>query len=251
MSEKPGYIPLYRKIQDNFLWKERRVFSKAEAWIDILMEARFSDEPETFVIGTKLLQCSYGEVLYSMDTWADRWRWSKSKVKRVLDLFAKCSMIELKNETVTTRISVLNYSKYDPRRNGNETQVKRKRNASETHVEPTEEGKEGKKVNKPHAPFDDILVLFGNKLPMLSVPVLDEALRAQIRVRWNEHPDIEWWIKYFDIVLQSPWLIGNGSDWKATLPWLMGPKNMSKVLNGQYLKTVKTESKSISQSDWF
>ena len=34
--------------------------------------------------------------------------------------------------TVTTRISIINYSDYDPKRNASETQVKRMRNASET-----------------------------------------------------------------------------------------------------------------------
>ena len=145
---KPGYIALYRKIQDNFLWKERREFSKAEAWIDILMEVRWSQEPESVVIGNTVLTCHYAESLKSLETWARRWNWSKAKVRRVFDLFQKCSMIEYKTETVTTRIRVCNYEQYDPRRNASETQVKRDRNAIETRSDPEEERKESKNVKK-------------------------------------------------------------------------------------------------------
>jgi len=143
---KPGYIALYRKIQDNFLWEEKRVFSKAEAWIDILMEARWKEEPKEIVIKNKRLVCNYGQCLYSLETWARRWNWNKTKVRRVLELFQKCSMIVLESVTVSVRITVCNYGQYNPKRNTNETEVKRKRNRSETEVAPTEEGNKEKNV---------------------------------------------------------------------------------------------------------
>ena len=42
--------------------------------------------------------------------------------------------IDFKSETVTTRIKIINYETYDPKRNGSGTEVKRKRNAGETQV---------------------------------------------------------------------------------------------------------------------
>jgi len=68
-----GWIALHRKIQDNFLWKEPRVFSKAEAWIDILMEAQHSPEPQEVGFGMTVLRCNYAECLKSIATWAARW----------------------------------------------------------------------------------------------------------------------------------------------------------------------------------
>lgn len=67
MKDNSGFIALYRKFQDNFLWKERRIFSRAEAWLDILMEARWKSEPEQVLIGNKTLYCNYAECLYSLD----------------------------------------------------------------------------------------------------------------------------------------------------------------------------------------
>lgn len=148
MKENFGFLGIARKFQDHFLWKERRVFSSAEAWIDILFEVRWKKEPSEVLIGRTILYCNYSECLYSLDTWANRWKWSKSKVKRFLNLLAECSMIELKNETVTTRIKVLNYSKYNDLRHTSDTQEKRKRNARETQAEPTEP-REPKKQREP------------------------------------------------------------------------------------------------------
>ncbi len=133
---KRGYIKLWRRLQSNELWKERRVFSKAEAWIDILMEVQHSETPQKVILGMNTILCHQGESLKSLETWAKRWGWTKSKTRRVLQLFQRCSMIRLKSETVTTRLSVCNYNDYNKSRNTNETQMKRKRNANETQVAP-------------------------------------------------------------------------------------------------------------------
>jgi len=129
-----GYVALYRKIQDHPFYKEKREFSKYEAWIDILMEVQHSDEAHDVIFGMKILKCYYGESLKSLKTWAKRWNWSPSKVKRYFELLKKMERISIKNETVTTRLKVLNYELYDPKRNASKTQVKRKRNANDFDV---------------------------------------------------------------------------------------------------------------------
>ncbi len=108
-----GYIALHRKIRDNFLWKEKRSFSKAEAWLDILMEAQHNHEPQQVVIGMTSLTSNYGESLKSLLTWSKRWKWLRSKVVRFLNLLKNEHMVELKTEQVTTRITVCNYSRYN------------------------------------------------------------------------------------------------------------------------------------------
>ena len=130
-----GYIALHRKIRDNFLWKERRSFSKAEAWLDILMETQHSEKPQQVALGMTVLTCNYGESLKSIRTWAKRWRWSQNKVRRFFKLLQSASMIVTKSEQVTTRLTVCNYGKYDIRRNDNGTAAERQRNRSGTRTE--------------------------------------------------------------------------------------------------------------------
>ena len=53
-------------------------------------------------------------------------------------------MIVLKSETQTTRLTICKYETYQDMRHADETHLKRKRNACETHLTPIEEGKERK-----------------------------------------------------------------------------------------------------------
>jgi hypothetical protein len=122
-----GYIALWRKIKDHDFWKEPRVFSKYEAWIDMLMEAQHDENQKQVVIGMKVLTCGYGECLKSNVTWGRRWGWTEAKVRRFLKLLEKMGQIRFKSEGVTTRITLINYASYDPRRRRNDEETTRTR----------------------------------------------------------------------------------------------------------------------------
>ncbi len=129
---KTGWISLHRKIQDHWLWKEKRIFSKAEAWIDILMEC--NHEGQKVNLGNEVIYCQRAESVKSLKTWASRWGWTISRVRRFLELLKSDSMIELKPTHNTTHLKVLNYDSYQDTRNESETNLKQKRNESETKV---------------------------------------------------------------------------------------------------------------------
>ena len=127
-----GYFAVWRKIEDHEFYKEKRVFSKYEAWLDILMQAQHDEDVKDVVIGMRVLKCNYGESLKSVRTWGTRWSWGEARVKRFLKLLEKMNQIRCKNETVTTRISILNYCQYDPKRHSYDTASKQLRNSCET-----------------------------------------------------------------------------------------------------------------------
>lgn len=131
-----GYIKLWRKYQDNEFWKERREFSKAEAWLDILMQVQHSKEPQFISLGMSVVECKQGQAIKSLDTWAQRWNWHKSKVRRFMHLLQKRTMIDTEALPQTTRITVLGYETYNETRHSNETEMKHKRNGDETHSTP-------------------------------------------------------------------------------------------------------------------
>ena len=79
-----GWIKLNRSIQSHWIYNERRKFSKLEAWIDMLMTANYADNK--VIIKGKLYEVKRGESINSMDTWASRWSWDKSAVRRFLTL---------------------------------------------------------------------------------------------------------------------------------------------------------------------
>ena len=144
-DNKNGWIQLDRVFFEHSLWGESREFSRAEAWIDLIQLARYSETPDVTQIKDRHITCNRGQLIHSLKTLAKRWGWSRSKVKRVLDVFVSRDMIRYRNETVTSCITICNYDTYQPLKSSSETQIERKRNASETQVDTQEEGKERKK----------------------------------------------------------------------------------------------------------
>ena len=125
-------------------------------------------EPKKVLIKGQLLEVNRGEVIYSYETWANRWKINKSKVLRFLKMLEKDSMIVLKSETVTTRLTICKYDTYQGERNDSETQVKRTRNAGETQVKPTKEVKELKnEISKEtFISLDEVEEEMGKEKPM-------------------------------------------------------------------------------------
>lgn len=131
---KTGWIALHRKIQNNVLWKDGRKFSRFKAWLDILMEARHDEKQDRVMIENTIITCDRGQSIKSIETWALRWKWSRSAVHRFLTFLKRDGMITTENLVKTIRITVCKYNTYQMERNGSETEVKRERNGSETEV---------------------------------------------------------------------------------------------------------------------
>lgn len=141
-----GWIKIHRSITNHWLYTEKRVFSKFEAWNDILLTVNYTDA-KTIIKGS-IYEVKRGQSILSLESWSKRWNWDKSKVRRFLNTLQLDNMIVIKSDTVTTQLTVCNYESYQGERNADETQVKRKRNASETHATPIEERKkENKEIN--------------------------------------------------------------------------------------------------------
>lgn len=141
-----GWLKLHRRIHDSEMWSEQRVFSKAEAWIDLLLMARWQKAPHNVVVGMHTFTLNRGEILNTTRELGVRWGWSKAKVHRFLRWLEKRNSIRHDNETVISRVTIVNYEDYQDDSADDKTHVKRKCNAHETHVKrylKEEEGEEG------------------------------------------------------------------------------------------------------------
>lgn len=104
-----GFIFLHRKIFDNKYYYSQP-FTKSSAWIDLLLLANFHDGYlEVRGIG---LQVKRGQLAYSRENLARRWRWSTGKVNRYLSKLKVDGQINFQNSNVTTLITILNYDLY-------------------------------------------------------------------------------------------------------------------------------------------
>lgn len=84
-----GFVPLMRRFKDNPLWTEKRKFSRAEAWIDLLFKARYSETPKDISDRGESITINEGDVLTSMLTLSKDWRRSRAFVKNFIKTLEK------------------------------------------------------------------------------------------------------------------------------------------------------------------
>lgn len=107
---KEGYIKLYRGLENNPLWT-LDTFSKAQAWIDLLLLTNHKIGHIKLRNG-EIVQINRGECGWSMESLAKRWQWSRGKVKRFFEYLKNEKMIQQTNIPNATIIKVLNYDRF-------------------------------------------------------------------------------------------------------------------------------------------
>lgn len=233
-----GWIKIYREITDHWLYKEKRKFSRFEAWNDILLTVNYT-EAQTIIKG-KLYTVKKGESLLSLDSWAKRWNWDKSSVRRFLTLLQNETMINLVSDNISTRLIVCKWEIYQDERNANETQTKRKRNANDIQTTPIKESKEIKKeknnnnsinielLNKRKIEFSETLSPF---LPKYGKDMLNDFFRY-----WTEPNKSLTKLKF---ELQKTWSVE-----LRLSTWDRNNKNFKPVNNGKSNDTTRSEKRS-------
>jgi DNA-binding transcriptional regulator YhcF (GntR family) len=157
-----GYIQLHRKIQDHWIWDKKRKYSEFEAWLDLLINARWQGKSKKHKIGLKLYVIKRGDQIRSMKTLAETWNWNTSKVRRFLKMLQDDNMIRITSDTQTTHVSIINYNTYQVTRIANESQMNFKRISDEFQMNTTKESikniKEDEEAELPPPPsiFDSI-----------------------------------------------------------------------------------------------
>ena len=110
-----AFIKIDRNFFEGKYWKQKRVFSQAEAWIDLVRTARFEIEPETRILSSgRYITIKRGEIHASIRFLAERWSWGIDKVKRFLDAAIYEQAIERSTEQGECIITLLNYDIYNP-----------------------------------------------------------------------------------------------------------------------------------------
>jgi DNA replication protein DnaD len=102
-----GWIKLHRELTDHWLWEEKP-FDKKSAWIDLLLMA--NHEEKKVMLGSELIDVERGGLITSEVKLADRWGWSRTKIRRFLEMLENDSMIVLKKDNKKTVINIVNFS---------------------------------------------------------------------------------------------------------------------------------------------
>lgn len=113
MENNTGWIKLHRAIMNHPDWLAEP-FTRAQAWVDLLLLANHT----TGHIRKRgiLIEVQRGQVGYSEETLAARWKWSRGKVIRFLsrlkaDLQISRNPVQ-QNPKLSCLISIINYEAY-------------------------------------------------------------------------------------------------------------------------------------------
>lgn len=139
-----GWIKLHRQIWRNEeVWATDEPFDKRSAWIDLILMA--NHEPRETVIDGNPVIIGRGQLHTSERKLAERWRWSRDKVRRFLATTKRTGMLTTKQTTKGTTITVEKYSDYQDRATTDDT-------TKPTTKEPTGKTQTRRKEEKNRAP---------------------------------------------------------------------------------------------------
>lgn len=121
MSDKMGYIAIFRDLMDHWIWKQKP-FSKGQAWIDLILLATHKAEKKPYK--DRIIEYERGKIYKSELEFSTRWGWNRKTVHLFLKQLESDGMIEVIWTTQGTTITIVNYDFYqtpkkrDGQRNG-------------------------------------------------------------------------------------------------------------------------------------
>lgn len=164
-----GWIKLHRQITEHWLWEEKP-FSKGQAWIDLLLQANHKENKVPF--GNQLISIERGEFLTSESKLAERWGWSRKKVRNFLTMLSQDGMIEnIKMPNKGTRIKIVNYGVYQDlgdntgtTKDTTQEQLKNNRGTTEEQLRNTNKNNKNDKNEKE---YKEVVVVVDNSQQQL------------------------------------------------------------------------------------
>lgn len=136
---------MHRSILENFLWQEERKFSKAEAWLELLLTANYEDRK--VLVSGQSVEVKAGQILTTMKYLAQHWGWSGSKVKLFLNLLENEEMIATKRTSKYTLVTILKWGFYQGQEVEKNYQKNIRKISENYQKNTTEELKNNKNIN--------------------------------------------------------------------------------------------------------
>ncbi len=159
-----GWIKLHRQLLDSDLWKSEP-FTRGQAWVDLLLLANHQ-ESFFYKRGVKII-VKRGQLARSEVELSDRWKWSRTKVRKFLNDLKKEQQIEQQKTNVTQVVSIVNYELFQKKEQQIEQQKDSKSTAEvqqkNTYKNEKNEKNENIIKNKPVFNFRKNLIDFGCK----------------------------------------------------------------------------------------
>lgn len=260
MDDVTGWIKLSRKILQE-QWYLGEKFTKAMCWIDLLLLAEWRKERTFFVRGIEVV-VGRGQVAMPLTDISKRWNLAVNTVRARLREMIKDGRVSVKADNVVTRITILNWEKYQGLEMPTDNVSVETASACETQsavppaqvieheteqliedviveeLQVTAPALPPSKPKKPEVDCDFVLRLYHDRCPSLpKVLKLSDKRKMKIRVRFEEMRfDYETLQQVFDKAEASSFMRGdNNRGWRADFDWIFNNStNWLKILEGKY-----------------
>ena len=242
MADK-GWIKTYRQILDCWLWTDKEPYDKRSAWMYLLLTANHSDKKIMF--NGELIVVKRGQILTSIRTLAEKWKWSYDKTLRFLRLIESDGMIEKESDKFRTLITIVNYEVFQDSPNTERTEISEQ---TSERISDKQELKNEKNINI-RSNSDDL-----NES--------DKQKKKKPKLTEEENEEL---VKNFEIIYNSyPKKVGKTSGFELYKQWLNGRDILGKRIKltnrqmwlaiARYKKQLEdneTEKQFIKQFDTF
>lgn len=108
-NKDQGWIKVFRTFFESELWLAYP-FTPGQAWIDLIGLANYADTEHFFRGKVQIIR--RGQLVTSDRFLADRWKWSKGRVRRYIKTLVFLKMVTTDRTTDGTTITIENYEKY-------------------------------------------------------------------------------------------------------------------------------------------
>lgn len=203
-----GYLKLDRQIVDSPIWDDGEPFDAAHAWIDLLLYVNWKDKER--LVRKKIVMVKRGSQIVSDQFLANRWHWSRNRVRRYIKMLEDAGMITVNRTADGTWLNVVNYTFFQDRWTANGTTD----GTTDGTAGDTTDGTQSNKDNKNNKSEE---VFFGADAQKKIPPEFDEV-KAYVRSKGYKMEVTEF-MTYYEM---RGWTLTNGrkiTDWRAAVDY--------------------------------
>lgn len=209
-----GYIKLYRKCLENEFFLEKP-FDRWRAFEYLLISARY--KPSRVILKGQVIELEAGQLIVSEKKLAEKWDWSRGKVRRFLSLLESLQMIQVNGTAYGTLVTIENYTKYqcDGTSDGTTDSTSDSTTDSTSDGTHIKKDKKDKKVKKDKNIYNNARArACKTHTANFSPPDIQDVKAYCIERKNNVDPE-----RFIDFYEAKGWMVGKNKmkDWRAAV----------------------------------
>lgn len=219
-----GWFAVARDIFEHPVVGAGHHYSRLEAWLWLVNHAAYNPTPD--------LQS--GELLVSKLELARKWGWTRSMVRHFFNSLHRAQMLTTAATNRATKISLLNYEKWQFQRQHKSQQNNQlTANGGATLFNKEDTRHETRSADMAALDAFNAYNALALKLGLSQAATLTPDRKQKLKARLKEHGP-EAWQKALANLEASPFLRGEGSNWRANLDFVLQRNSYTKLLEGAY-----------------